>query len=52
MRTITARIGGKTYTATAITTATARETIRVMEELEAARQKAELEELKDGEVNA
>ena len=40
MRTITARIGGKTYTATAITTATARETIRVMEELEAARQKA------------
>lgn len=35
MKTITACIGGKTYTATAITTAAARETVRLMEELDA-----------------
>lgn len=35
MKTITASIGGKTYTATAITTAAARETVRLMEELDA-----------------
>ena len=40
MNTITARIGGKTYTAAAITTADARETIRLMEELDAARRAA------------
>lgn len=40
MKTITARIGGKTYTAASITTAAARETVRVMEELDAVRRAA------------
>lgn len=40
MNTITARIGGKTYTATAITTGAARETVRLMEELDAVRRQA------------
>ena len=40
MNTITARVSGKTYTAAAITTADARETIRLMEELDAARRAA------------
>lgn len=40
MRTITARVCGKTYTTAAITTSAARETIRVMEELEAVRRQA------------
>lgn len=40
MKTITARLGGKTYTAASITTALARETVRVMEELDAVRRAA------------
>lgn len=40
MNTITTRIRGKTYTAAALTTAAARETIRVMEELDAVRRRA------------
>lgn len=40
MKTITARVGGKTYTAAAITTSAAREAMRVMEELDAVRRRA------------
>ena len=40
MNSITARIGGKTYTVTAITTADARETIRLMEEMNGVRRAA------------
>lgn len=41
MNILTARIGGKTYTAAAISTGLARETIRCMEELDAARRMAQ-----------